>query len=105
MTPWAVASQAPPSMRFPRQEYWSGLPFLLPGDLPDPGIDPHLLHLLHWQADSLPLSYQGSLVVISYFIPYYGNKGVGVLPQRLSSDCNEPACNAGAAGDSGLTPG
>ena len=39
-TPWTVACQAPLSMGFPRQEYWSGLPFLSPGDLPDPGIEP-----------------------------------------------------------------
>ena len=38
-------------MGFPRQEYWSGLPFPPPGDLPDPGIEPYLLH---WQAVSLP---------------------------------------------------
>ena len=38
-------------MGFSRQEYWSGLPFPPPGNLPDPGIEPHLLH---WQADSLP---------------------------------------------------
>ena len=38
-TPWTVACQAPPSMEFSRQEYWSGLPFLTPGDLPDPGIE------------------------------------------------------------------
>ena len=37
VTPWTVAHQAPPSMGFPRQEYWSGLPFPSPGDLPDPG--------------------------------------------------------------------
>ena len=39
VTPWTVAHQAPPSMGFSRQEYWSGLPFLSPGDLPDPGIE------------------------------------------------------------------
>ena len=39
-TPWTVAHQAPPSMGFSRQEYWSGLPFPPPGDLPDPGIEP-----------------------------------------------------------------
>ena len=39
-TPWTVAQQAPLSMGFPRQEYWSGLPFPSPGDLPDPGIEP-----------------------------------------------------------------
>ena len=39
VTPWAVARQAPPSMGFPRPQYWSGLPFLSLGDLPDPGIE------------------------------------------------------------------
>ena len=39
-TSWTVAHQAPPSMGFSRQEYWSGLPFPSPGDLPDPGIEP-----------------------------------------------------------------
>ena len=39
-TPWIVAYQAPPSMGFFRQEYWSGLPFPSPGDLPNPGIKP-----------------------------------------------------------------
>ena len=41
-TPWTVACQAPLSVGFPRQEYWSGLPFPSPGDLPDPGIKPRL---------------------------------------------------------------
>ena len=40
MTPWTVAFQAPLSMGFPRQEYWSGLPFPSPGDLSDPEIEP-----------------------------------------------------------------
>ena len=39
-TPWNVAHRAPPSMGFCRQEYWSGLPFPSPGDLPNPGIEP-----------------------------------------------------------------
>ena len=50
-TPWPVARQAPPSMGFSRQEYWSGLPFPPPGDLPDPGIEPKSSTL---QAGSLP---------------------------------------------------
>ena len=50
-TPWTVAQQAPPSMEFSRQEYWSGLPFPSPGDLPDPGIEPGSPAL---QADALP---------------------------------------------------
>ena len=40
VTPWTVAHQAPLSMGFPRQEYWSELPFSPPVDLPDPGIEP-----------------------------------------------------------------
>ena len=40
LTPWTVAHQAPPSMEFSRQEYWSGLPFPSPRDLPNPGIKP-----------------------------------------------------------------
>jgi len=43
MTLWTVARQAPLSMGFSRQEYWSGLPFPPPGDLPDPGIEPKSL--------------------------------------------------------------
>ena len=39
-TPWTVAHQAPASMGFSRQEYWSGLSFPSPGDLPNPGIQP-----------------------------------------------------------------
>ena len=39
MTPWTVTFQAPLSVGFSRQEYWSGLPFPLPGDLSDPGIE------------------------------------------------------------------
>ena len=57
MTLWAVAHQAPLSMQFPRQEYWSGLPFPSPGYLPDPGIEPASPA---WQADSLSLSLLGS---------------------------------------------
>ena len=63
-TPWTVAHQAPLSMGFSRQEYWSGLPFHSPGDLPDPGIEPlspgdgllHCRRILH------QLSHQGSLI-------------------------------------------
>ena len=40
VTPWTVAPQAPLSIGFSRQKYWSGLPFPSPGNLPDPGIEP-----------------------------------------------------------------
>jgi len=56
-TPWTVACWAPLSMEFSRQEYWSRLSFITPGDLPDPGIKPMSLALL---ADSLLLSHLGS---------------------------------------------
>ena len=57
LTPWMIAHKAPLSMGFPRQEYCSGLPLPLPGDLPDPGIEPASPAL---QVDSLPLSHLGS---------------------------------------------
>ena len=57
VTPWTVAHQAPPSMEFSRQEYWSGLPFPSPGDLPNPGIEPRSPTL---QADALPSEPWGS---------------------------------------------
>ena len=55
-TPWTVACQAPLSMGFSRQEYWSGLPFPSPGNPPYPGIKPRSPAL---QADSLPTELQG----------------------------------------------
>ena len=55
-TPWTVAHQAPLSLEFSRQEYWSGLPCPSPGDLPDPGTKPSSPVL---QVDSLPAEPQG----------------------------------------------
>ena len=54
-TLWTVARQASPSMGFSRQEYWSGLPCPLQGDIPHPGSNSCLLCLLYWQVSSLPL--------------------------------------------------
>ena len=51
VTPWTVACQSPLSVEFSRQEYWNGLPFPSPGDLPNPGIEPGSAAL---QADVLP---------------------------------------------------
>ena len=51
-----VACQAPLSMRFPRQEHWSGLPCCPPADIiPRKGLNLHLLCFLHWRVGSLPL--------------------------------------------------
>ena len=56
MIPWTVAHQAPLSMKFSMQEYWSGLPYPSPGDLLDPGIK---LRSPALQADSLPFEPPG----------------------------------------------
>ena len=64
-TPWTVAYQAPPSRRFSRQEYWSGLLFPSPGDLPDSGIKPKSPAL---QADALtsePLGKSLKIIVLT----------------------------------------
>ena len=54
-------------MEFSRQKHWSGLPFPTPGDLPNSGIEnSSLLHLLHWQADSLSLGNRGSSNIKKY---------------------------------------
>ena len=59
--PWTTPCQAPLSVGFSRQEYWSGLPLPSPGQ----GLSPCLLH---WQADSLPLSHLGSYwIIVSWF--------------------------------------
>ena len=64
VTLWTVACQAPLSIEFSGQGYLSGLPFPTPRDLPNPGIEP--LHLLHWQADSLPLCHLGHSQIKKY---------------------------------------
>ena len=62
-TPWTVACQAPLSMEFSRQEYWSGLPCPSPGTFPIQGPNWHLLRLLHQYASSLPLAPPGKLLL------------------------------------------
>ena len=59
LTPWTAAHQPSLSMGFPRQEYWSRLPFPPPGIFPIQGWNSPVLHLLHWQTDSLPGSHLG----------------------------------------------
>ena len=64
--PWTVVYQASLSMGFSRQEYWSGLPFLSPGDLPDPGIEPRSPA---FQADALPSEPPGKPLRLSPKFP------------------------------------
>ena len=61
VSPWTVACQAPQSMEFSRQDYWSGLPFPSPGDLPNPGIKPGSPTL---QADSFPTELPGKVLTL-----------------------------------------
>ena len=62
VTPWTVAHQTPLSTGFPRQEYWSELPFPSPGDLPNSGIKLRTLVSPGLEVDSLILSHLGSTV-------------------------------------------
>ena len=78
--PWTVAHQAPLSMEFSRLEYWSGLPFPSPGNLPDPGIKPRSPAL---QADSLPSEPLGKPTWSKYLdASYYYGKSVGTGVQQ-----------------------
>ena len=70
VTLWTLAHQAPLSMRFSRQDYWSGLPCLSPGDLPDPGIGPTFPVAPALQADSLLLSHWGRLGIKEFFLNF-----------------------------------
>ena len=72
--PWTVACQAPLSMEFSRQEYWNGLPFPPPGDLPDPGIELTSPASPALAVDSLPLSHLGSPVCIQIYVIYNRSK-------------------------------
>ena len=91
VTPWTVACQAPLSMGFPRQEYWSRLPFPSPGNLPDPGTKPTSPA---WQAGSSPLRHLGSPRAFWVIL------NASWLTWWLSG--KESACNAG---DQGSIPG
>ena len=68
MTLWTVAQQAPPSMGFSKQEYWSGLPFLSPGDLPHPGIEFRSPAL---QADALTSEPISNIIIITPRLDVY----------------------------------
>ena len=59
VTLWTVACQVPLSRGFSRQEYWGGLPFPSPGELPNQGLNLHLLCLLYWRVGSSPLMPSG----------------------------------------------
>ena len=78
VTPWTVAHQTPLSMGFSKQEYWSGLPFSFPEDLPKPGIEPGSPAL---QADSLTYELQG---LISWIL-FGKKKGICITKANTQS--------------------
>ena len=89
VTPWTVARQAPLSVVFSRQEYWSVLPRSLPGDLPDPGIEPASLvspalagglfiTSATWEAQAIPtLSLKNETCIKLLLLPEYSERGMG----------------------------
>ena len=83
VTPWTVAYQAPLSMGFSRQEYWSGVPFPSPVDLPDPGIEPGSSAL---QANALPS--EPPRLCIVFKIIYFSF--LRALMHRVRSRCPPP---------------
>ena len=68
---WTVALQAPLFMEFSRQEYRSGFPCPFQGIFLTRRLNWHLLHLLHWQVDSLPLSHLGNPNIVSIYLYLY----------------------------------
>ena len=80
-TPRTIACQAPPCMGFSRQEYWSGLPFPSPGDLPDPGIESGSPAL---QADSSPSEPPGKKRTHKSLAMIINKDGIVLLPLLLS---------------------
>ena len=81
-TPCTVACQAPLPMEFSRQQHWGGLLPPTPGIFPTQGSNPCLLHLPHWQADSLPLSYLESPLI---FLDVYKRRwSWGIFPETGS---------------------
>ena len=98
-TPWTIAHQAPLSMGFSRQEYWSGLPFPSPGDLPDPELE---LGSPELQADSLPLSHQGSpglpIKTLLWLLPtpvWSTRRSRSAFSQLRQSSCSTVRATAG----------
>ena len=83
-TPWTVARQAPLCLEFSRQEYWSGLPFSSPADLPDPGIEPGSPAL---QAGSLPSEPPGKPKSRKpEYLRVVSSQGKGKTGQKLNRD-------------------
>ena len=102
MTPWTIACQAPLSMGFPRQEYWNGLPFPSPGDLPDPGLESTCPASPALQVGSLSLHHLGNCVPPRGPLSPISTVNTSSLGFPGGSAGKESACNVG---DLGSVPG
>ena len=85
MTPWTVAHQAPLSMGFSRQEYWSGVPCPSPGDLPNPGTEPRSPTL---QVDSSPFEPPGKPMDVIFPLKFKVGQQTGVYSFLLEQKCS-----------------
>ena len=113
MTPWTEAPQAPLFMGFSRQEYWSGLPFPPPGDLPNSGIEPRtscisciggwiLYQYTTWKAQPTAehlINYSSGLFLRALFFPSSGLLGSGSEPSRCPCGDGAANCTAQAGKD------
>ena len=98
VNPWMVTCLVPLSMRFPRQEYWSGLPFPFPGDLPDPGVKPVSPQ---WQVGSLPLSHHQEKKYVNIYVYVYMGFPCGSADKESSQNMGD----LGSIPWSGRSPG
>ena len=89
VTPWTAANQDPQSMGFSRQEYWSGLPFPSPGDLPDPGIEPRSPAL---EADALTCFSKSSLNIWKFTVHVLLKPGLENFEHYFASVWDECHC-------------
>ena len=109
-TPWTVAHQAPLSMGFSRQEYWSGWTCPPQGIFPTQGSNPHLLCFLHWQAGSLSLAPPGkasqntgnrikvqrTLLGIFFFFFFFAGIYKAEWERKIDLLCISPKCSEGS---------
>ena len=95
VTPWAVAQQAPLSMGFSRQEYWGGLLFPLPGNLPDPGIKPTSPCLTGGFFATELVGSPGYIVLMYFQISYLSGVGYqfSSVAQSCPTLCNSMDCS------------
>ena len=85
LTTWTVAFQAALSMKFSRQEYWSGFSFPSPGDLPNGGSNLHFLHLLNWRACMLSHFSHVRLLVTPWTVACQASLSIGESVQSESA--------------------